>query len=357
MIIKESYYEDIRWFDEPYKRWFVFCFAVFMFFLPYLFNTYWIYIFSLASVYTISAVGLNLLMGYCGQLSLGQVVFVSLGAYLSTFMLDRFELNFFIALPITGVLTALLGVLIGIPALRLRGIYLAIITMGLVFINEEGINLAEEVTNGADGLFVPTAKIFGFVFDNETSMYHLILTITIIMVIMAKNVVRCRIGRAFTAVRDSEIAAESMGIRVFRYKIVAFGLSAFYGGIAGCLYAQLLTFISPENFTLMDAIMYVVMILIGGLGSILGSILGAGFIAFLTEIIRIMKDFLPSLLSESKDFQAIVYGAMIVIVIMFEPHGLAGRWQKIKLYWETYPLGKKPKSKRITVGRARDLSI
>ncbi|MFC1822232.1 branched-chain amino acid ABC transporter permease [Thermodesulfobacteriota bacterium] len=357
MIIKESYFEDIRYFDEPYKRWWTLAFVVFLFFLPLLLDTYFIYLVSLACIYIISAVGLNLLMGYCGQMSMGQVVFVSLGAYLSTFGMIKLEINFFLCLPIAGILTTIIGLIVGIPALRMKGIYLAIMTMGLVFINEEAINLAEPITNGADGLFVPTAEIFGFAFDNDNKMYLLILAITIIMVVMAKNLVRSRIGRAFTAIRDSEIAAESMGIKLSKYKVVAFGLSAFYAGIAGCLYAQLLTFIGPENFTLHDAIMYVVMILVGGLGSILGSIMGATFIAFLAEVIRIGKDFLPTILYESKGFQTIIYGSCIVVAMMFEPHGLAGRWQKIKLYWETYPLGKKTKSKKMMVGRARDMSV
>ena len=357
MQLKEDYFEDIRYFDEPYKRWWTLAFVLFMFVFPFLAGEYWIYMFSLVNIYVIAAVGLNLLMGYCGQFSLGHASFVAIGAYSSTILSTRCGWPFILCLPSAGLITTAIGLLIGISALRLRGIYLAVITMGFVFILEEIILFWDSLTNGVDGMVVETAAIFGFEFDTDMRLYYLILVVTLIMVVMAKNIVRSRTGRAFTAIRDSEIAAESMGIKLSSYKVVAFGLSAFYGGIAGCLLAQLLTFIGVESFTLMESINYVVMILLGGLGSILGSIMGAAFFTYLTEFIRLGKDFLPPVLMESKGFQWFVSGAIIVAFIMFEPNGLYGRWLRIKEYFDEFPLGKRPKSKRLMVGRARDLSI
>ncbi|MFC1822226.1 branched-chain amino acid ABC transporter permease [Thermodesulfobacteriota bacterium] len=357
MQLKENYFEDIRYFDEPYKRWWTLAFVAFMFVFPYLVDEYWLYMFSLVYVYIIAAVGLNLLMGYCGQFSLGHASFVAVGAYAATILSTRYGWPFILCLPAAGLIATAIGLVIGISALRLRGIYLAIITMGFVFILEEVILFWDSLTNGPMGMLVETAEIFGFEFDNDIKMYYLILVITLIMLVMAKNIVRSRTGRAFTAVRDSEIAAESMGIKLAKYKVIAFGLGAFYAGITGVLYAQLLTFIGPEGFTLMESISYVVMILLGGLGSILGSVMGAAFITFLTEFIRLAKDFLPPVLMESKGLQIFVYGGIIVGFIMFEPHGLYGRWLRIREYFDEFPLGKRPKSKRLMVGRARDLSI
>jgi branched-chain amino acid transport system permease protein len=204
---------------------------------------------------------------------------------------------------------------------------------------------------------VPKANIFGFVCNNEKRLFYLIFTVALVMFVMAKNLVRPRVGRAFTAIRDSDIATESMGINLFKNKMIAFGISAFFAGVAGSLFSLMATFISPENFTLMDSISFVVMILVGGLGSISGSIMGAAFITLLSEVIRSLKDYLPAFLTAAKGLQALIYGGCIVLFIMYEPSGLHGRWLKIRLYFETFPLGKRPKSKRMMVTGARDLSM
>ncbi|MFC1823972.1 branched-chain amino acid ABC transporter permease [Thermodesulfobacteriota bacterium] len=355
MRFSKSYFDDIRYFDEPYKRYLLVIFILALFLLPWMLklSTYIIFVLSLIFVYSIVTVGLNILMGYTGQVSLGHAAFMAIGAYSLVNLISKAGLPFVLALPASGLIAGLLGVIVGPSALRIKGLYLALVTMCFGFIVDVVILEWPDMTNGSEGMLVPYASIGSLELDTDLEKYFLILTVAIIMLVIAKNLIRSRLGRAFVAIRDSDIAAETMGIDLAKYKIIAFGVSAFYAGIAGGLLAPLLGFIGPDNFSLFDSIAYLIMVVVGGMGSILGSIMGAAFMTLLPEVIRLFKDYFPDVLSDQKGIQAILYGLILILFIRFEPNGLYGRWLHIKYFWETFPLGKQMKTKKLIVSGGR----
>jgi branched-chain amino acid transport system permease protein len=337
MDIKTDYMSDIKIFKETSNLvWFLFFMALLLF-VPLFAGDYIVYMFSLTAIYVIVALGLNLLSGYAGQISLGHAAFMAIGAYASSYLTVKLNLPFWFALPASGVITALAGILLGIAALRLSGFYLAIATMAFAFIVDEVILNWESVTNGANGIKLLGPSIGPLALKTETQVFYLILAISLIMLWGAKNITRSSLGRAFIAIRDSETAAEIMGVNLFKYKMIAFCISAFYAGIAGSLFAHFLKFISPSNFTLMDSIGFIIMILVGGIGTIQGSVYGAIFITFLPEGIRFLKDIFPFFVVET-GLQGLSYGLILLVFIILEPTGLYGRWLIIKRYWENFPL-------------------
>lgn len=337
MEIKTDYFEDIKIFKETSTLiWFLLAMG-FLLSAPLFAGGYVVYMLSLTAIYTIVSLGLNLLSGYAGQISLGHAAFLAIGAYSSAYLTVKLGLPFWFALPASGFITAAAGILIGIPALRLRGLYLAIATMAFAFIADEVILNWESVTNGANGIKLSPPSIGPLALDTDQRFYYFILAITLIMLWGAKNIIRSSLGRAFIAIRDSETAAETMGVNLSIYKTIAFLISAFYAGIAGSLFAHFIKYISPSNFTLLDSIGFIIMILVGGTGTLLGSVYGAVFITFLPEGIRVLKDFFPFFVVET-GLQGLLYGLILLLFILFEPTGLYGRWLKIKRYWKTFPL-------------------
>jgi len=335
--IKTDYFEDIKIFKETSSLvWFLLAIG-FLLSAPLFAGDYIIYILSLTAIYTIVSLGLNLLSGYAGQISLGHAAFLAVGAYSSAYWTEKLGFPFWFALPASGLITAAAGILIGIPALRLKGLYLAIATMAFAFIADEVILNWERVTNGANGVKLSPPSLGPFALDSDRRFYYFILAVTLALLWGAKNITRSSLGRAFIAIRDSEIAAETMGVNLALYKTIAFIISAFYTGIAGSLFAHFIKYISPSNFTLLDSIGFIVMILVGGAGTLLGSVYGAIFITFLPEGIRILKDLFPFFVVET-GLQGLVYGLILLLFILFEPTGIYGRWLKIKRYWKTFPL-------------------
>ena len=347
--IKETYTEDLNMFDEKYKFYLCAALVVSLFFLPLFLDSYVIYIFNLLFIYIIISIGLNLLTGNTGLVSLGHAAFVAVGAYSSAILTTKASLPFWIAFPLSGLITAAVGIVVAVPALRTKGFYLAIITLGFSFIIEEFIIRWESLTNGALGMKVPSASIGNIVFDTENKFYYLIFPITVICIIAVKNLLRTGFGKALGAIRDNDIAAESIGINLIKYKFMVFGVSAFLAGIAGSFMAHLTKMIGPSSFTLLDSITYLVIIVIGGLGSLMGSILGAIFITFLPEVIRFLKDFIPGVEGIIQIYQSIFYGLIMMLFLLFEPNGFFGRWVKIKYYFETFPVGRKVKKKKVIV--------
>ena len=337
MEIKTDYFDDLKIFKETSNLvWFILAMA-FLLSAPIFAGDYVIYMLSLTAIYTIVSLGLNLLSGYAGQISLGHAAFLGIGAYSSAYLTVKLGLPFWFALPASGIITAVAGILIGIPALRLKGLYLAIATMAFSFIADEVILNWESVTNGANGIKLSPPSLGPFSLDTDRRFYYFILAITLIMLWGAKNITRSSLGRTFIAIRDSETAAETMGVNLAFYKTIAFIISAFYTGIAGSLFAHFIKYISPSNFTLLDSIGFIIMILVGGPGTLLGSVYGAIFITFLPEGIRVLKDFFPFFVVET-GLQGLVYGLILLLFILFEPAGLYGRWLKMKRYWKTFPL-------------------
>jgi len=282
--------------------------------LPLFLGKYSVFLLGLLAVYALVSLGLNLLMGYTGQIAAGHAGFLALGAYFTAIAATRMEwLPCPLILLFAGIFTGIIGFLLGIPILRLKGFYIAMATLAFGVVVSEVILQWSSLTGGDDGFGVPTARIGGFVFDSDIKLFYLIIPVTIIMTILAKNLVNGYIGRAFIALRESEVAAQTIGIDLARYKTIAFAISAFYTGVAGGLFAYLITYLSPDAFTIELSVDFIAMIVIGGMGSILGSIIGA-------VILTGMQQILAGLL----DLQILIFGISLIVFMIFMPRGIIG---------------------------------
>lgn len=290
--------------------------------LPLGLKGYTVYILSLGGANVLAAVGLNLLMGYAGQVSIGQAAFLAIGSYASALLMTQLGLGFWLAFPLAGLLTSLTGFILFIPALRLTAIYLAIATLGFGAAVQQLLPLPywSAILGGYQGIKVPRPQIGGFVFDTDLELYYLTLVIVLALLAISGNVARSYIGRAFIALRDKPAAAEALGISPTRYKAYAFLISAFLTGIAGALQAHLVGHISPAEFGLGKSIEIFAMVILGGIGSLPGSVLGAAFLTFL-----------PHWLAGAKQFYTFAYGAALVLVIIFMPYGVWGFF--VRLYY------------------------
>jgi branched-chain amino acid transport system permease protein len=283
--------------------------------LPHFSGNYILYLASLAGVYSIVSIGLNLLFGFTGLISIGHAAFLGTGAYTTAILLTRMPaIPFPVILILSGLLAAVLGMIVGLPALRLSGHYLAMATMGFGFVMEEIFLHWESLTRGALGITVPKVSIGPLRLATGVSKYYLILLMVLLMILVARNILNSKTGRAFIAIRDNEIAAQAMGVHLAWYKTISFVISAFYAGIAGSLYAVLLSYINAESFHLMVSVFYLEMVVVGGIASIMGSILGAIFLTALPEILG----------ARYQLYQIIVQGMVLVLTIIFMPRGVSG---------------------------------
>lgn len=283
-------------------------------------RAYVVYLYDLVMVNIILALGLNILTGFTGQISIGHAGFMAIGAYASAMLTGRLGVPFVIAMPVAALLTAAVGFGLGIPALRLHGHYLAIATLGFGVAVSQLFAVWEGFTGGYQGMKAPAASLFGFGFNTDLRYYYLALAITWLMLAAARNMLRTRPGRALMAVRDSEIAAQAMGVNLAKYKTAAFAISAFYAGVAGSLYAHLVKFISPFDFNLSVSLTLLASIVVGGLGSLPGSVLGAVFMTLL-----------PHVFSRVKNLPLVLTGISLIVVVLFLPHGL------VSLPWRLLP--------------------
>jgi len=305
---------------------------------------YVLYLTSLGLIYAIVALGLNLLLGYAGQISLGHAGFFAIGAYTSALLTLRLGVPFVVALLAAGFLTAAIGFLLGLPALRLSGPYLAVATLGFGLAVPQLILFWGEWTGGSMGLHslppavIPIGLNRSIVLRTDQDYYYLALSMLILLTLLARNIVNSDTGRAFIAIRDSEVAARAMGVNLVRYKTTAFALSAFYAGLAGSLYAHLLHGISPEDFTFFLSLDFVTMIVLGGLGTVNGALLGS----FLLTLLQNTLTRLP-VVSQFKNLYAVVLGVVLILTIMFFPQGLAGGWRNLRRRWSTRSLGGAPR--------------
>jgi len=314
---------------------------VILFTAPLYCGNYWLSVANLIGITIIAATGLNILTGYCGQLSIGHAGFIAVGAYTSAVLTNRLELPFLVGLICAGLTAGLIGMIFGIPSLRVKGFYLAISTIAAQFIIIWVINHWTSVTGGFMGISVPPASIGGITFISQSSQFYLIMVITLLVVFLAKNLARTRAGRAFVAIRDNDLAAQVMGINLFRYKLLAFFIGCFLAGIAGSLLAHWIGFMNAENFTLMDSILYIGMIIIGGLGTTTGPIFGVIFIRMLQQGITFIAPVLESTFDLPAGFTTgigpMVFGLAIVLFLILEPRGLAHRWQLFKASYRLWP--------------------
>jgi branched-chain amino acid transport system permease protein len=312
---------------------------------PWLFTEYWLAQLTFVLIYSIAALGIMLLAGFTGLFSLGHAAFLGVGAYTHA-VLSNMGVPFPIALAAAAALSAAVGVVVGLPALRVKGIYLGMATLAFGFIVEEVLARWESVTGGNAGIHIKKPNMFGWVLETEIQFYFLCLVITVIATLGILNLLRAPTGRAFVAIRDSEISAQSMGIHLARYKTLSFAISAALAGVAGALYVHKLQFISPDQFNILQSIDLLLMIVIGGLGSVHGAFLGAIFLITMPQLISMVKDYLPAVIGQAPGLQGVVYGAVLIAFVLFEPMGLYGRWLKVRTYFEMFPFYRKGMFKR-----------
>jgi branched-chain amino acid transport system permease protein len=309
----------------PYYLIFLGVFLIFPFSL-FQYTKYILFLVNMTAIGVIGALGLNILTGYTGLISLGQAAFMGVGAYTVAILSTRVGLPLWVNLPAAGVVTTFVGIMVGTPSLRLKGFYLAMSTLAAEFLLEYVFKNWESMTQGIQGLFITPPQIFGMPINNDRVFYFLSVTLAILGVIGTRNLFRTNVGRAFIAIRDRDIAAELIGIDVFKYKLVSFAISSFYAGVAGGLWCYYMTIINPEAFQLSISIDYVAMIIVGGMGTLWGSVYGAAFVVLLPEAIqRIMEVLQPVLHMEYTfaAFKQIVFGFIIVVFLIFEPKGLS----------------------------------
>src|SRR5512138_3006351 len=338
---RQTYAADMAIFETPVPRLFLGAFVVALCTAPFLASSFWMDVLNRILIAVIAALGLNILTGFTGQISLGNAAFLAVGAYTTAYLGGRLGLPFPLVIPAAGVVTALVGMVFGVPSLRLKGLYLAVATLAAHFVIEFTISHWESVTGGVNGTSIPAAKLGSLVLRGDRKLFWLALPLTAVLLCFAKNLFRTKVGKAFVAIRDQDISAEVMGVNVFKYKLLSFGVSSFYVGVAGSLLAYQARIISPENFPISVAIDQLGMIIIGGLGSVLGSIFGAIFVTLLPELLRLvtgaLSESFPHLQQIFAPLKMGLFGLAIVLFLVFEPDGMAARWHRIKAYWKLYP--------------------
>lgn len=304
---------------------------------------YYLYVLNIAGIYIILTVGLDLLSGYTGQISLGHAGFLAIGAYSSAILVDQAGIPFGLSLILAPLITGVFGLIIGFPALRISGMYLGLTTMGFGFIVRRIIIALREWTEGSAGLAVSKPELFGFTFNNDWHNYYLIYFFVILTVILARRMVKSKLGRAFQAIRDSEYAAQSAGINLSLYKLISFFISAIFAGLAGALFAHTMRFISTDHFDILLSIYFIIMVLVGGTSSIYGAVMGTLFIVSLDFlIVPQFKDWLVAFASiEASDIQSLIFGLIMFLFIIFQPTGLYGMWLKMRIYWKLFPFNPK----------------
>jgi branched-chain amino acid transport system permease protein len=355
MDMKRAYYEDIELFKSGVILFWTISLMAVLFTIPLYSSNYALYLFNLIMVHIILAVGLNILVGSTGQISLGHAGFFAIGAYATVLLMTKLQVPFFAAIIAAAFIAAFFGFLLGLPALRLEGPYLTIATLafGLAIMHIIG---HMDIFGGRTGLLAPPLDVgipamgWSWVLKTDASKYYLILIFTIIMVLGAINILKTKAGRAFVAIRDSDIAAEVIGINLTLYKTLSFAVSAFYAGIAGGLFAFVLGFFDPVTFNLLLSIIFLVMVVVGGLGSVMGSITGAAFITYLmyalfknvqevpyvgSLLVTVSKQWLT--ITGLDNISAIALGLVMIGIMLFEPLGIFGAWIRLKKYWKTWP--------------------
>jgi branched-chain amino acid transport system permease protein len=359
-----DYAADQAIWNTPAKRWATLGVLAVALYLPFTLNRDLMGLATLVVVYAISGIGLNLLSGYAGQISLGHAIFMGVGAYTAallggstTNIVRGYELDMVIWLPMAGLVPAILGWLIAPIAARVRGLYLAILTLGLLFIGEHILKEMKWLTGGSGVGRAPADPVLlGFdlytrrtVLGTELSsigvFYLFTLVVLVVLAVLARNLARTRQGRAFSAVRDRDIAAEVMGVPLMRTKRLAFTLSSFYAGIGGALLVIVFGFTTPERWNLLLSIDFLAVVLIGGAATITGPLIGAAFVVLMPRVIETFAGSLPFIsttvggagILNVFQFQRLLFGVMIVLFLVLEPRGLFGVWIRVRNYFKAWP--------------------
>ena len=338
---KRTYREEQAIFPTRFRRNLLVAFLGFMLFFPFIGFTHLLYLSIMIGISIIGALGINILTGATGLISLGHGAFIGVGAYSSAILVSKLSFPFWAALPAAGAITCFIGLVFGIPSLRVKGLYLAMATLAaqvilhFLMVNWEGL------TGGVYGYTVPTARIGPIAFDTDTRYYYLVLVLVFVFVLSTKQLFRTKNGRAYIAIRERDIAAEVIGVSLFKYKLQSFAIGSFYAGISGSLLAHYLSVITPNNFPLSLSIEYLAMIIVGGLGSVLGSIMGACFITllpeFLNSVMSVLGGVFPNIASLLPHVKMISFGLIIIAFLILEPRGLAEIYQRVKKFFKLWP--------------------
>ena len=345
-VFKTSYEADMALYPLPIARWTVGLIGVVFFLvIPLGLHEYYLSICNLVWIAVIGAIGLNILVGYTGQVSIGHGAFMSVGAYTAANLATRLDSPWPVNLLAGGLMAAAVGAVVGIPSLRIKGLYLAIATLAGQLIIEWTINHVTFISGGVQAsIDVPRPRLGSMVLNTQRDMYYFLLVFVVIAIVGSMNLIRSRVGRAFIAIRDQDIAAEIIGIDIFRYKLLAFAISSFYAGVTGVLYTYFLGIANYEQFQIGVSIDYLAMIIIGGLGSILGSIFGAIFVTLLPIVIRIsMENFGDLIFSRQivlnliPNLRLMLFGVLIIVFLIVEPDGLNRLWRNIRSYFRIWP--------------------
>ena len=307
-------------YDLLRSKKFLIPFLLFLIALPFFIdNNYYLHIFISVGLYTILALSLNLVTGFAGQLSLGHVAFYGIGAYTAALLMLNFGVNFWVASIASAFSSALFGFLLGLPTLRLKGDYLAIVTLGFAEIIRLVLVNWDSLTRGPMGLpGIPSPEFLGFAFSTRESFYYLILLFVIFTIIFMNRLTNSGVGMAMETVKADEIAAESIGIYPIKYKLLAFVISAAFAGIAGSFYASYISFISPDTFVYNDSCTILAMVVLGGLGSVPGSIAGAAILTFIPELLR-----------DLSNYRMLIFGALMVFMMIYRPTGFWGADKRV----------------------------
>lgn len=339
-IFKTHYDQDIRLAKHGGHVFWYGALALVLMAAPWLLSEYLLAQLTFILIYGIVGLGLMMLAGFTGLFSIGHAAFFGAGAYTQA-VLTNMGWPFPLAMAVAGALSAAVGVVVGLPALRVKGIYLGIATLSFGFIVEEVFARWEKVTGGNAGLMVGTPRAFGWAADTGDSFYYVCLVTAAIATLACVNLLRSPTGRAFVAIRDSEVSAQSMGIHLAYYKTLSFAFSAALAGIGGALYAHQIRFLSPDQFNIIQSIDLLLMVVIGGLGSLHGAFLGAIFLIGLPQAISAVKDVLPPAIGQAPGLKAVVYGLVLIAFVLFEPLGLYGRWLKVRAWFQLFPFYRK----------------
>ncbi|MFN4272800.1 MAG: branched-chain amino acid ABC transporter permease [Aliihoeflea sp.] len=352
-VFKTSYDADINMFQHRYQFGWYALLLVIVLVLPLYLGSYWLGEMTSLLIWSIACMGLMILVGQTGQASLGHAAFLAIGAYANVLLQQRMGLPFIVSFPLAGLIAGICGALIAMPITRLHGVYLAIATLAINILVDDFIVIAAPLTNGVQGLFAPAIEIFGLTIDRYRTpihFYYLALAVTLLVLFFYRNLMRSPLGRAFAAVRDSEISAQAMGVNIARTKALSFGISAGITGLAGALIGHYAGVFNNETFNIIISIQLLLAIVIGGLGSIHGAFFGAAVIALLPQSISMARDNLNWLFGTRAfsvpGMETAVFGLILVVFMLFEPRGIYGRWLKIRTYFQLFPFYRKDMFRR-----------
>jgi branched-chain amino acid transport system permease protein len=339
-VFHETFASEERLWDSSTQRRWMAAFTIALFTLPMWGSDYALAMACIVGIHVIATLGLNLTTGSAGLISLSHGAFVGVGCYTVAWLAKQ-GVPFYATLPIAGLLTAALGLIVGLPSLRVKGIYLAVATLAAHFILTFVFREWESVTGGVPGTSIPRASVFGFEFIGDRRNFYLIFVVAFGAALAARNLGRTHFGRAFVAVRERDFSAEILGVHLLRTKLLAFAIGAFYAGVAGGLLGYFYGAITPEYFVLTLSVFYLAAIIVGGLGTVLGSVFGALFMTFVPEVLRLVahtsSQWFPGVAGLLLPLQQVVFGALIIGFLVFEPHGLAAIWARVRRTFHLWP--------------------